>query len=178
VADRGYRGHNGPARPQPEGLHLRPKARRHRGDRRDLRRRSAVEPVIGHAAWAATSSMGLTVTPPTPSSRPPATTSEGSWPGSPPFGAPLSWRSSSQPWTTTSLRPPAPEAQAATPRLPTVVRRRLVNGDSVANHGYFTVDKYLVRAGIVAAARSLRQPGYSDASIRLAADCCPLYDLS
>ena len=44
--------------------------------------------------WAATSSKAPTATPLTPSSPPPAITSEGRWPGSPPFGASSSRQSS------------------------------------------------------------------------------------
>ena len=44
--DKGYRGHDAP-KPR-QGLHLRPEARRLRHIKRELRRRSAIEPLIGH----------------------------------------------------------------------------------------------------------------------------------
>ena len=95
VADRGYRGHNAPP-DQRFKVYI-------SGQRRGvtdaikhyLRRRSAVEPVIGHAKnehrMGRNFLKARTATPPTPSSPPPATTSAASWPGSPPFGAPSSW---------------------------------------------------------------------------------------
>jgi len=51
--------------------------------KRELRRRSAIEPVIGHmkAISAVAISRGPPATPPTPSSPPSATTSDASLPG-------------------------------------------------------------------------------------------------
>jgi len=81
VADRGYRGHNAP--PDHKMRVYIPGQKRGVTDaiKRDLRRRSAVEPSSAtpraSTAWAATSSRARTVTPPTPCSPPPATTCMG-----------------------------------------------------------------------------------------------------
>lgn len=87
LADKGYRGHNAPPdhkfrvfiSGQKRGVTAKIK--------RELRRRSAVEPVIGHlsrpsTAWAATTSGSVTATPPTPFSPLPATISAASSVGS------------------------------------------------------------------------------------------------
>jgi hypothetical protein len=84
VADRGYRGHNAP--PDMKFKVYISGQRRGVTDaiKQELRRRSAVEPVIGHAKaerrMAETSSKAPTATPPTPPSPPADTTSGGSWP--------------------------------------------------------------------------------------------------
>ena len=66
--------------------------------KRDLRRRSAVEPVIGHAKnehrLGRNFLKGAHGDAATPCSPPPATTSEGSWPGWLSFGVSASWRCS------------------------------------------------------------------------------------
>ena len=126
VADRGYRGHNAPpdrkmkvyisgqkrASPTPSSATC------------AGARRSSVTPRTS-TAWAATSSKGPTATPPTPCSPPPATTSAGCWPGSPPFGV-----SSSSPCSPTPRTPPS--RPSAT--------RDLSQPRGVANAAYFTVD--------------------------------------
>ncbi len=114
VADRGYRGHNAP--PDMRFKVYTSGQRRGVTDaiKRELRRRSAVEPVIGHAK--AEHRMGRNIspepkaTPPTPCSPPPATTSEGCWPGSQPFGASSSPQSSLKPNSPRALNQPDPRS--------------------------------------------------------------------
>src|SRR5271168_1068254 len=99
VADRGYRGHNAPPDHKFKVYISGQRRRVTETIKRELRRRSAVEPVIGHAKaehrMGRTTSPEPTATPPTPSSPPPATTSAAcsngwlfccpqSWPRSPP----------------------------------------------------------------------------------------------
>ena len=91
VADRGYRGHNAPPDHKFKVYISGQRRRVTETIKRELRRRSAVEPVMGHAKtehrmgrnYLARRTMA---TPPTPSSPPPDTISAGSSPGSPPFG--------------------------------------------------------------------------------------------
>ena len=82
VADRGYRGHNAPPDHKFKVYISGQRRRVTETIKRELRRRSAVEPVIGHAkagiAWVETISPGPMATPPTPFSPQPATTSAGS----------------------------------------------------------------------------------------------------
>jgi transposase, IS5 family len=91
VADRGYRGHNAPPDHKFRVYISGQRRRLTLTIKRELRRRSAIEPVIGHAKaeqrMGRTISPGPTATPPTPSSPPPATTSAGSSNGWPTFGA-------------------------------------------------------------------------------------------
>ena len=79
VADRGYRGHNAPPGHKFRVYISGQRRRVTETIKRELRRRSAVEPVIGHAKaehrMGETTSPETTATPPTPSSPPPATTS-------------------------------------------------------------------------------------------------------
>ena len=100
VADRGYRGHNAPPDYKFRVYISGQRRRITETIKRELRRRSAVEPVIGHAKVRAPHGPKLprrqpTATPPTPSSPPPATTSAACsngwlfccrqcWPSSPP----------------------------------------------------------------------------------------------
>ena len=121
VADRGYRGHNAPPDHKFKVYISGQRRRVTETIKRQLRRRSAVEPVIGHAKTE--HRMGRTIspapmaTPPTPSSPPPDTISAGSSPGSPPFGVSSSWPSSPPPVTLPSQRQTAPEAhRSPTPR--------------------------------------------------------------
>jgi transposase, IS5 family len=79
VADRGYRGHNAPPGHAFKVYISGQRRRVTETIKRELRRRSAVEPVIGHAKtehrMARNYLAGPTATPPTLSSPPPATTS-------------------------------------------------------------------------------------------------------
>ena len=69
--------------------------------KRELRRRSAIEPVVGHAKAEHRMGRNFLKGPHGDAANavlaPPATTSEGSSPGSQPFGAPSSRRSSPTP---------------------------------------------------------------------------------
>jgi hypothetical protein len=85
----------------------------------DLRRRSAVEPVIGHAK--AEHRMGLNFLDDASA----VTTSAGSSPGSQPFGASSSWRRSP-----THPSPPSPRPETPEPNSHAVL----------AQAAYFTVD--------------------------------------
>ena len=121
VADRGYRGHNAPPDHKFKVYISGQRRRVTEAIKRQLRRRSAVEPVIGHAKtehrMGRNYLAGAMATPPTPSSPPPVTTSACSSPGSPPFGVSSSWRSSPAPGTLPSQRQNAPEAhRSPTPR--------------------------------------------------------------
>jgi hypothetical protein len=90
------------ARPQVQGLYLRPEARRHQGDQiglaPPLRRRSAVEPLSAtlraRTVWAETSSKAPKATPPTCFWPPTAATSACSSSGWQPFGVSSSYLSS------------------------------------------------------------------------------------
>jgi IS5 family transposase len=85
VADRGYRGHNAPPTHKFRMFISGQRRRVTEAIKRELRRRSAVEPVIGHLKaehrMAATTSPIGKATPPTPSSPPQDTTSDACWPG-------------------------------------------------------------------------------------------------
>ena len=88
--DKGYRGHTYPNKFR---VWISGQVRRvTKTIRRETKRRAAVEPVIGHVkagtAWSATTSREATATAPTPSSPPPATTSDCSSDGSRRFCAP------------------------------------------------------------------------------------------
>jgi IS5 family transposase len=98
LADKGYRGHNAPPDYKFRVFLSGQKRGVTSAIKRELRRRSAVEPVIGHLAisrpsiaWAATISGTVGVMPTTPSSPPPATTSTASFAGSG-FCRGKSWR--------------------------------------------------------------------------------------
>ena len=96
--DKGYRGHNHPNRFQ---VWITGQVRRvTRAIRREMRRRAAVEPVIGHVKaehrMRRNYLRGTPETAPTPCSPPPATTSACSCAGSRGFCAPCSWRSSAR----------------------------------------------------------------------------------
>ena len=82
VADRGYRGHNAPPDHKFKVYISGQRRRVTETIKRELRRRSAVEPVIGHAKaehrMGRNHSPGPMATPPTPFSPQPATTSAGS----------------------------------------------------------------------------------------------------
>ena len=86
LADAGYRGHNAPGVYKLRVFTAKQKRRVTPAIKRQMKRRSAVEPVIGHlktvTAWIETASTTSRVTPSTPSSPPPATTSVSSSNGS------------------------------------------------------------------------------------------------
>ena len=88
-ADKGYRGHDAQ---NPRRVFISGQKRGVFGIiKRELRRRSAIEPIIGHLKAEATSadatSKAVQETPPTSSSPPPDTTSAASSPGSEIFAA-------------------------------------------------------------------------------------------
>jgi hypothetical protein len=118
VADRGYRGHNAPPGRKMKAYISGQKRGATGAIKRDLRRRSAVEPVIGHAKNEHRMGRNFlkgTATPPTPCSPPPAKTSAGCWPGSPPFGVFSSWPCSPMPRTPPSR--PSADPDLSHPRL-------------------------------------------------------------
>jgi hypothetical protein len=89
MSTRGYRGHDAQ---NPRRAFISGQKRGVFGViKRELRRRSAIEPIIGHlkptAISAAASSKAAPETPPTSSSQPSVTTSAASSPGSETFGA-------------------------------------------------------------------------------------------
>ncbi len=114
LADAGYKGHNAPQEHRFKVYTVGQKRRMTDAIKREMRRRSVVEPVIGmprpNTAWAGIISRDKPETPSTLSSPPPVTTSSASWLGSTFCCRQSGWRSTRQPrqkQPTKLLEPPS-----------------------------------------------------------------------